>query len=56
MALTTGATEETQGRYELDDPNHAQLITYIKINGSRLGYLVNFNEKLIKNGIHRFVL
>ncbi len=34
----------------------AQLLTYMKIHGSRLGYLINFNEKLIKNGIHRFVL
>ncbi len=34
----------------------AQLLTYMKIKGSRLGYLVNFNEKLIKNGILRFVL
>jgi len=36
--------------------HRAQLLTYMKIHGSRLGYLVNFNEKLIKNGIHRFVL
>ena len=34
----------------------AQLLTYMKIYQSRLGYLINFNEKLIKNGIHRFVL
>lgn len=34
----------------------AQLLTYMKINQSRLGYLINFNEKLVKNGIHRFVL
>lgn len=34
----------------------AQLLTYMKIKGSRLGYLVNFNEKLIKDGITRFVL
>ncbi|MCE7887810.1 MAG: GxxExxY protein [Alphaproteobacteria bacterium PRO2] len=36
--------------------HRAQLLTYMKINKSRLGYIVNFNEKLIKNGIHRFVL
>ncbi|MCK6417494.1 MAG: GxxExxY protein [Alphaproteobacteria bacterium] len=35
--------------------HQAQLLTYMKIKGSRLGYLINFNEKLIKNGIHRFV-
>lgn len=36
--------------------HQAQLLTYMKIKGSRLGYLINFNEKLIKNGIYRFVL
>ena len=34
----------------------AQLLTYMKIHQSQLGYLINFNEKLVKNGIHRFVL
>jgi len=34
----------------------AQLLTYMKIKKSRLGYLVNFNEKQIKDGIYRFVL
>lgn len=34
----------------------AQLLTYMKINQSCLGYLINFNEKLIKDGIYRYVL
>lgn len=36
--------------------HRAQLLTYMKIKQSRLGYIINFNEKLIKNGIQRFVL
>lgn len=36
--------------------HRAQLLTYMKVQGSSLGYLINFNEKLIKNGINRFVL
>jgi len=36
--------------------HRAQLLTYMKIKKSHLGYLINFNEKLIKNGMHRFVL
>ncbi len=36
--------------------HRAQLLTYMKINKSRLGYLINFNEKLVKDGINRFVL
>ena len=34
----------------------AQLLTYLKISGVHLGFLLNFNVALIKNGIRRFVL
>lgn len=36
--------------------HEAQLMTYMKLSKVRLGLLVNFNEKLVKNGIKRFVL
>ena len=32
-----------------------QLLTYLKITGIKLGLLINFNEKLIKDGITRIV-
>ena len=32
-----------------------QLLTYLRITGLKLGLLINFNEKLIKNGITRIV-
>ena len=32
-----------------------QLLTYLKITGFKLGLLINFNEKLIKDGITRIV-
>ncbi|MCT4616109.1 MAG: GxxExxY protein [Marinifilaceae bacterium] len=32
-----------------------QLLTYLKITGLKLGLLINFNEKLIKDGISRVV-
>ena len=34
----------------------AQLLTYLKLSGYRLGLLVNFNSALIKQGIKRIVL
>ena len=34
----------------------AQLLTYLKLTGHRLGLLINFNVELIKNGIQRIVL
>ena len=32
-----------------------QLLTYLKITDTKLGLLINFNERLIKNGITRIV-
>lgn len=33
----------------------AQLITYLKLYQKKLGYLINFNVTLIKEGFHRIV-
>ena len=34
----------------------AQLLTYLKLSGVRLGYLINFNVYHLKDGIKRMVL
>ncbi len=34
----------------------AQVLTYLKLTGLRLGLLINFNVTLIKNGIERIIL
>jgi GxxExxY protein len=36
--------------------HHAQLKTYLKLSGHKLGLLINFNVPLIKDGIERVVL
>jgi len=33
----------------------AQTLTYLKLSGLKLGLLINFNSKLLKNSIHRIV-
>jgi GxxExxY protein len=33
----------------------AQLITYLKLANKNLGYLINFNVPLLKDGFHRIV-
>jgi len=33
----------------------AQTLTYLKLCDKKLGLLINFNERLLKNGIHRIV-
>jgi GxxExxY protein len=37
----------------LNDVHRAQLLSYLKLGGYRLGYLLNFNVKLLKDGICR---
>ncbi len=34
----------------------AQILSHLKLTGKRLGYLINFNVPLIKNGIKRMVI
>jgi GxxExxY protein len=36
--------------------HEAQLITYLKLTGLRVGLLINFNVRLLKEGIKRIVL
>jgi GxxExxY protein len=38
------------------DIHRAQLLTYLKLLEKKLGLLMNFNEVLMKNGIHRIIL
>jgi GxxExxY protein len=40
----------------LTDIHTAQMLTYLKLSGKRLGLLINFNVSYLKNGIKRLVL
>ncbi len=40
---------------ELLPIHKAQLLTYLKLSGIKLGLLLNFNVMLMKDGINRFV-
>jgi len=33
----------------------AQLLTYLRLTGLKLGLVINFGERLVKDGIHRVV-
>lgn len=41
---------------ELSPIHQAQLLTYMKVSGLRIGLLMNFNTALLKDGIRRLVL
>jgi len=34
----------------------AQILSHLKLTGKRLGFLINFNVQLIRNGIKRIIL
>ena len=40
---------------ELSKVHYAQLLTYLKLSGHKLGFLINFNAVPLKNGIHLLV-
>jgi GxxExxY protein len=40
----------------LQDIHTAQILTYLKLSGCTLGFLMNFNVTLFKNGLKRVVL
>ncbi|SDD75076.1 GxxExxY protein [Niabella drilacis] len=44
---------EVKAVESLNDIHLAQVLTYLKLSGCKLGMLINFNVTLIKNGIKR---
>lgn len=39
----------------LNEVHLAQLLTYLKLSGCKLGLLINFNTSLFKNGVRRVI-
>ena len=40
----------------ITDVHIAQVLTYLKLSDNRIGLLINFNVKLLKDGIKRLVM
>lgn len=47
---------ELKSVHSLTEVHEAQLLSYLKLSGMKVGLLINFNVDLIKNGIRRRVL
>lgn len=41
---------------EMNPVYNAQVLSYMKLTGKHLGFLINFNVPVIKNGIKRIIL
>ena len=46
---------EVKSLENLAPVHYAQLLTYLKLSNKKLGLLMNFNSKILKDGIHRIV-
>lgn len=47
---------EVKAVSKLEPVHEAQLLSYLKLGGWKVGLLINFHEALLKNGIRRRVL
>ncbi len=46
---------ECKATTDINDVFQAQLLTHLRLSRLKLGLLINFGERLVKDGIHRVV-
>ncbi len=56
MLVEDQVVVENKAVVEMNPLSQSQILTYLKLSKNRLGYLINYNVPLIKNGIKRFVM
>ena len=56
LLVTESVVVEIKSVEKLDPIHEAQLLTYLKLGGWKVGLLINFNVPVLKNGIKRRVL
>ncbi len=47
---------ELKAVQKLEPIHEAQLLSYLKLSGCEVGLLINFNDKMLKNGIRRVTI
>ena len=56
MLINDLVVVEIKSVERFDPVFEAQVLTYLKITRKRVGLLINFNSRLVKDGIKRFIL
>ena len=56
LVIENSVSVEIKSVERFDSIFEAQLLTYLKITGLKRGLLLNFNSRLLKDGIKRLVL
>ena len=55
MIINDSVIIELKSKSQLNDTDKKQLLTYLKLTGYKLGLLINFGDRLIKDGIKRII-
>ena len=55
MIINDSVIIELKSKSQLNDTDKKQLLTYLKLTNHKLGLLINFGNRLIKNGIKRII-
>ena len=55
LIVGTSVIVECKATNKYSDIFEAQTLTYLRLTGVKLGLVVNFGERLVKNGFHRVV-
>ena len=55
LVVNRSVVVEVKSVEALSRLHEAQLLTYLKLSGFRLGYLMNFNAVQLRHGLRRFV-
>ena len=55
LLVEGGVIVELKAVEKLDPIHEAQLLTYLKLSGCTVGLLMNFNVKVLLEGVHRLV-
>jgi GxxExxY protein len=55
MLVADAVVVEVKAVEALSRVHEAQLLTYLRLSGHRLGFLMNFNSVQLRNGLRRFV-
>ena len=53
--LVDGVVVELKAVNSLNAVHKAQVLSYLKLSGCQVGLLINFNVKLLKDGVQRIV-
>lgn len=56
LVIENAVIVELKAVEALTEVHAAQVLSYLKFSHCRVGLLINFNEKLLKNGLRRFVM